>query len=59
MPWPPWGCDAVDGSLHRHRDVPNLVGFVGNLLRRELPNLAEAVEEVGADTFCATIVPIG
>ena len=22
MPWPPWGCDTVDGSRDRHRNVP-------------------------------------
>ena len=26
---------------------------------RALPSLAEGVEEVGADGFCATIVPVG
>ena len=35
-------------------------GPVLDLLRqRQSPLMAEAVEEVGADRFCATIVPVG
>ncbi len=31
MPWPPWGCDTVDGSHQRHRDLPKMrLDFRGN-----------------------------
>ena len=33
--------------------------FLNDCRAMELPLLAEGVEEVGADTFCATIVPVG
>ncbi len=49
-----------DCAFSRSTSYVRLAPEIGHCCRRpECPILAEAVEEVGAERFCATIVPVG